>query len=115
MLYNHTLFKVIRGKFCSGYEVKTLSSFYCPQRKVVILVQTDEKIGVKEAMIKVNSSEEATRTNDEGRMTLSKAFKIGTTLSIEIVKSGYEIKDKSIEVKDNNGQDNLVTMSGKQN
>ena len=79
------------------------------QRKVMIMVQDDKQAGLADATIKVDSVEEATKTGTDGKMTLAKEYKLGTTLSIEASKTGFVAK-LDFKVEDNNGQDNLVTI-----
>ena len=72
-------------------------------------MQDSQKAGRSDATIKVDSVEEATKTGTDGKMTLAKEYKLGTTLSIEASKSGFVAK-LDFKVTDNNGQDNLVTI-----
>ena len=75
----------------------------------MILVQNDQKVGQIDATIKVNSVEEATKTDADGKMTLAKEYEVGTSISIEASKTGFAAK-LDFMVEDNNGQDNLVTI-----
>ena len=75
----------------------------------MIMVQDDKQAGLADSTIKVNSVEEATKTDADGKMTLAKEYEIGTTLSIEASKNGFVAK-VDFKVEDNNGQDNLVTI-----
>ena len=75
----------------------------------MILVQNDQKVGQIDATIKVNSVEETTKTDANGKMTLTKEYEVGTSISIEASKTGFAAK-LDFMVEDNNGQDNLVTI-----
>ena len=75
----------------------------------MILVQNDQKVGQIDATIKVNSVEEATKTDADGKMTLAKEYEVGTSISIEASKTGFAAK-LDFMVEDNNGQDNRVTI-----
>ena len=75
----------------------------------MILVQNDQKVGQIDATIKVNSVEEATKTDADGKMTLAKEYEVGTSISIEASKTGFAAK-LDFMVEENNGQDNLVTI-----
>ena len=75
----------------------------------MILVQNDQKVGLADATIKVDSAEEATKTGADGKMTLAKEYEIGTTLSIEASQNGFVTK-LDFKVDDNNGQNNLLTI-----
>ena len=86
--------------------------FFSLQTKVVILflVQDEEKVGIEAAIIKIDSVEEPTKTDTTGKLSLSKEYGIGRILSIEVSKTGYYSKSKSITVKDNDEEDLLVTI-----
>ena len=75
----------------------------------MILVQNDQKVGQIDATIKVNSVEEATKTDADGKMTLAKEYEVGTSISIEASKTGFAAK-LDFMVEENNGQDNVVTI-----
>merc|ERR1712062_12535 len=78
-------------------------------KKVMIMVQNDQKVGLADATIKVDSAEEATKTGADGKMTLAKEYEIGATLSIEASRTGFVAK-LDFKVEDNSGEDNLVTI-----
>ena len=76
----------------------------------MVLVQNDKGSGIKDAIITVDSTDETTKTNEIGKMTLSNAYKLKKTITI---KATYNNKDeeKSITIEDNDGKDNEVTFT----
>ena len=78
-------------------------------------MQDEGKKGIEAATIKIDSIEEPTKSNADGKFTLAKDYEIGATLSIEVSKPGYETKSEAVTVKVNNGNDNLVIIQLKSN
>ena len=93
-----------------GVIFKHCGDYFCHQRNVVVLVQNDKGSGIKDAIITVDSTDETTTTNADGKMTLSNAYKLKKTITI---KATYNNKDeeKSITIVDNDGKDNEVTFT----
>ena len=91
--------------------INFFSSFVSLQRKVMVTVQDDQNTGITDATIKVNSEEEATKTDADGKLTLANEYNIGASISIEVSKSGFKTKTESKTIEDNNGEDNTIIFS----
>ena len=76
----------------------------------MILVQDEQNAGIEAATIKIDSIEETSKSNSEGKLTLAKEYKIGATLTIEVSKAGYDVEAISKTISDNNGEVNTFTV-----
>ena len=59
----------------------------------------------------MDSNEEATTTDANGKLTLTNEYKLGAKITISVTKDYYKTGSVTKEIEDNNGQDNLVTIS----
>ena len=59
----------------------------------------------------MDSIEEATTTDANGKLTLTNEYKLGAKITISMTKDYYKTGSVTKEIEDNNGQDNLVTIS----
>ena len=75
------------------------------------MVQDSKKSPLEDVTIKVDSNEEATTTDANGKLTLTNEYKLGAKITISVTKDYYKTGSVTKEIEDNNGQDNLVTIS----
>ena len=59
----------------------------------------------------MDSIEEATTTDANGKMTLTNEYKLGAKITISLSKDYYKTGSVTKEIEDNNGENNLVTIS----
>ena len=59
----------------------------------------------------MDSIEEATTTDANGKLTLTNEYKLGAKITISVTKDYYKTGSVTKEIEDNNGENNLVTIS----
>ena len=64
---------------------------------------------LENAIIKIGGVQDG-KTNSDGQFYLTKEYKVGTKLSLEVSLASYNTFSKEIEVQDNNGKDNEVNV-----
>ena len=69
----------------------------------------DERGSVSEATVKIDSNDEG-RSDADGKLILDNKYKIGTSLSIEITKTGYIPMSTMKKVEGNNEEDSIITI-----
>ena len=75
------------------------------------MVQDSKKSPLEDVTIKVDSIEEATTTDANGTLTLTNEYKLGAKITISMTKDYYKTGSVTKEIEDNNGENNLVTIS----
>ena len=75
------------------------------------MVQDSKKSPLEDVTIKVDSIEEATTTDANGKLTLTNEYKLGAKITISMTKDYYKTGSVTKEIEDNNGENNLVTIS----
>ena len=76
----------------------------------MVLVKNDKGTGIENAKITVDSAVETSKTGTDGKMTLSNAYKLKKTITIKATSSN-KVQTKSVTIIDNDGKDNLITMT----
>ena len=75
------------------------------------MVQDSKKSPLEDVTIKVDSIQEATTTDANGKLTLTNEYKLGAKITISMTKDYYKTGSVTKEIEDNNGENNLVTIS----